>query len=97
MCPSCRTVIPSRRALRDDPIVDMFILALYPDRDKYEREVSKRRKSYGAMVVCYVFVLVLCMWWGVYVGYMYDKVMGRGFLGNRKRRRCKEDMTVIWR
>lgn len=39
-CPACRTHCASRRSLRDDPNYDALIAALYPDIDKYEKEVE---------------------------------------------------------
>nr|GMD33415.1 putative E3 ubiquitin-protein ligase RING1a isoform X2 [Ipomoea batatas] len=37
-CPACRIHCASRRSLRDDPIFDAIIKAIYPDVEKYEEE-----------------------------------------------------------
>ncbi|XP_019159016.1 PREDICTED: putative E3 ubiquitin-protein ligase RING1a isoform X2 [Ipomoea nil] len=37
-CPACRIHCASRRSLRDDPIFDAIIQAIYPDVEKYEEE-----------------------------------------------------------
>jgi len=38
-CPICRAHCPSELSLRDDPNYDALIALLYPDIDKFEKEV----------------------------------------------------------
>ena len=38
-CPACRKHCASRRSLRDDLVFDKIIGSLFPDLEKYEKEV----------------------------------------------------------
>ncbi|CAI7913773.1 unnamed protein product, partial [Closterium sp. NIES-54] len=43
-CPSCRAHCASRRSLRSDPRFDALVAAVFPNRDRIEKEVRRRGK-----------------------------------------------------
>ncbi|GJP49079.1 hypothetical protein CLOM_g8341 [Closterium sp. NIES-68] len=40
-CPSCRAHCASRRSLRADPRFDALVAAVFPNRDRIEKEVNR--------------------------------------------------------